>query len=296
MIDESTFTVIGPGSLGSVLMDLIRTKDKGSLKSVWGRSKSDCRVFVDGDFHPAKKPFPNRDDDLGNYIFITTPDSRIQETAEKLSQISIDWKNYNVVHFSGSYDSSILSPLAKKGARTASMHPLQTFTNGDILSRLNGIWFTLEGDDDLLNRLQEFAKEAGARSVRLDGSQKRTMHLAAVFASNYLVGLMNVVENLSASNGIDNGLELLKPIIRQTLENIFEKGAGNSLTGPIARGDSDVVSQHIDDLNDRADDQLLYRQLGLEVLRIAERNGRLSEEEAEQIKKILEDGYGSRKD
>lgn len=288
MDKDASVSVIGPGALGSALVDLIQSKSSGyTLYSVWGRTPQDCRFKQGQEWANAGKSFPATKQDLGRAIFITTPDDQIRLVSEQLARLDIDWNLYRIAHFSGSYDSSILDVLAGKGAKTASAHPLQTFTKGDQADRFDSIWFTLEGAPAFVDELEAFVKTAGAKSVRLNASQKKTMHLAAVFASNYLVALMSVVEQIISSNNIDQGLTLLEPIIFQTARNILDKGPDQSLSGPISRGDAVTVERHLNELKNHPDFAELYSRLGDEALQIAKKSGRLSEEQYNLLRNTL---------
>lgn len=288
MNKSASVSVIGPGALGSALVDLLLSKSsRYTLYSVWGRNPQDGGFKQGEEWISADKSYPETTQDPGRVIFITTPDDQIRPVAEQLTRLDLDWNLYRVAHFSGSYDSSILDSLAGKGAKTASVHPLQTFTKGDQADRFDGIWFTLEGDPVFVDEMSEFVQTAGAKSVRLDASQKKSMHLAAVFASNYLVSLMSVVEQITSSNNIDHGLELLEPIIHQTVRNILDKGPEQSLSGPISRGDSATVERHLNELKHHPDISELYSRLGNEALQIAKRSGRLNDEQYNLLKRIL---------
>lgn len=282
--------MIGPGALGGAMIDLISQHDVFSLHSVWGRKQSDCYYVKKGttDKVPADKLFPSQNDDLGTLIIISVPDGQIKSCANRLSDTQILWTKKQVIHLSGNLDSSILDPLKKMGAVTASLHPLQTFTRGDGADRFSGIWFSLHGDASFFSLLNQLIEPFGARSKVLTSQQKSAMHLAAVFASNYLVSLMDVVDDITKGNGIPDGLEMLEPIVHQTIQNIFEKGTKQSLSGPIARGDKSTVGKHLKQLEDNPARYKLYQQLGLIATQIADMSGSADSSDIKEIREIFE--------
>lgn len=283
-------SVIGPGALGSAMIDLVSSHKIYSLYSVWGRSTSD-NYFVDTEStkkKPANKLNPLNDNDLGDLIILAVPDDKLSDLTRQLSKAAITWNRRSVIHLSGSLDSTVLKPLTDQGAITASMHPLQTFTRGDGADRFRGIWLSLQGDDELFPTLNHLVHPFGAQTKVLTSEQKSAMHLAAVFASNYLVSLMDVADQISKEAAIPDGLEMLKPIIHQTLQNIFEKGTGQSLSGPVARGDLTTIAAHLKRMENNSDHVNLYRQLGLVASQVAKASGQLKDEAYYKVRTQLE--------
>ena len=70
-------------------------------------------------------------------------------------------------------------------------------------------------------------------------------HAAAAIASNFLVTLESSAEELLAAAGVENGRELLTPLVLRSAENWARRGSG-ALTGPIARGDEATVARHLE--------------------------------------------------
>ncbi len=288
MESKPSISIIGRGAVGSALVDFFRQSDY-SLRSVWGHRMEDSFLMSDGKKLQAEYDFPKTSSDLGEIIFITVPDDNIAEVSENLSNQEIDWSRHSVVHLSGAKSLGILSTIQKQGGAIASMHPLQTFTKGDSTDRLKNIYISLEGDEILIKKLEEIVRDFGAQSFKLTPDQKRSMHIAAVFASNYLVSLMDIVDQITSNNGIENGLQVLSPIIRQTLRNIEEKGTHQSLSGPVKRGDLNTIKQHLKDLNEAPElTKNLYKNLGLQALTITQKSGQLTSEQIKELKDLLD--------
>lgn len=289
MSKSTSVTVFGPGALGGAMIDLIRKHPKFTLYSVWGRKTADCYYSdSEGKKRTAGKSFPDQSGDLGKLIILSIPDDQLSIVAGRLSDIDMNWNKYSAIHLSGSHHAAILNPLHECGANIASIHPLQTFTRNNDSSRFDGIWFTFQGDDALFPLLNSLISSFGARSIPMSAEQKSGMHLAAVFASNYLVSLMEVVHQITEKNDIKNGLELLRPIVYQTLENIYKKGTVQSLSGPVARGDHSTLEKHFNQMKENQDHTKLYRQLGVVAAQVAQKSGQLNAEKARQVIQLLE--------
>jgi predicted short-subunit dehydrogenase-like oxidoreductase (DUF2520 family) len=65
-----------------------------------------------------------------------------------------------------------------------------------------------------------------------------------VFASNYLVTLMDTAIATYCAAGISNDLakQMAQSLATKSLENVFELGTSKALTGPIKRGDMQTVT------------------------------------------------------
>ncbi len=286
MIDKSnkpSVTIIGTGALGASLGDFF-LKNGIKLISVWN-SKSGRVYTKSGDFQHVESNHPIHDQHTGTLVFITTPDDVIAEISDNLAGVNIDWGIRGVVHCSGNLTSEVLDVLAEAGAGTATMHPIQTFTKGDNSERFRGITFSLEGEPTTTAVLEKIVERMDARFIHLTKNQKRAVHIAAVFASNYMVSLMHGVGEYLAKEGIDNGLDILKPLITQTAQNIIEKGAIEALTGPVSRGDMISIQTHLRVLESDQELLHLYQLLGKEAVRIADKRGEVSKA---QIKDMLE--------
>jgi len=286
---KPAITVIGSGALGSVWIDYFR-KAGYPVVSVWNSTSG---TVFDTDTESGRKSdrnysLPAEESEVGDIILVTTPDSIIRSVAEQLVTTDIDWSDKKVIHCSGSQPASILDSLAKKGAVTASMHPIQTFKKGDDSDRLTNIYISLQGEKSLISDLENFVKDLNSSPLILDESQKKAVHISAVFASNYLVALLNTSDTILKDNGVEEGVNILEPLIRQTLKNILEKGAIHSLTGPISRGDSSTIQDHLENLSGDKENKSLYMALGQVCLAIVKDQETLTVEQISDLESLLE--------
>ena len=291
MKEPVSVSVIGPGALGSAMIDLVSRHSGFALRSVWGRTLDNCYIIgKDGEKDLPGRNLPSEEADLGEVIIVSVPDDQIAKITAHLSESGISWNSRKIIHLSGSLDSSVLRPLANRGALTGSLHPLQTFTRGDTAERFDGIWFSMQGDDQIFPVLRKLIEPFGGQARILTSSQKSAMHLAAVFASNYLVSLMEVVTKITEKNGIEDGFNMLEPIVQQTLQNVISKGSEQSLSGPVARGDQSTIEKHLNQLEDNPEYYRLYCQLGKIAVTIAEESGQLDGTHSNTIRNVFESG------
>ncbi len=239
-------------------------------------------------------------------VFITTPDGAIRPAFTAIAENGGFAENTIVLHCSGALSSAELTlaeasdlPVGEMPElMTGSIHPLQSFAARETGNPFENIMMAVEGDAGAVETARSIAKDLGARpfTIRTDG--KILYHAAAVVASNYLVTLMNLAIELMAASGLSasEAFEILTPLIKGTLANIKTTGIPDALTGPIARGDVDIVEKHVQairSLSDKKDrhkaEELAdyYIKNGIETIKIARAKGTLPEAAAEQLLKIF---------
>ncbi len=221
-------------------------------------------------------------------IFICVPDDLIPSVVEEISTLNFEGKY--VFHTSGTLSSEILKPLARKGARVASFHPAQTFSeplaDPGIFER---IYIGLEGDAEAVELGQELAANLGAQVLLLSQAEKPLYHLSLSIASNFLVVLLYEVAELLKTVGLEEKVivEILDPLLERTLLNIKNKGPVSSLTGPLVRGDLVTVKKHLSITRLHPGLDRIYRAMAAEALKIARERG-LPEGKIKALKRLLE--------
>lgn len=182
-------------------------------------------------------------------IFITVPDSEIENTALRLSALERNFKDNIIVHCSGALDSTLLEPLAVKGALTASFHIMQTFPSKEAVD-IKGCHVSLETNfrsaSDFLMRMTEALQ---LKAFALTGEQKIAYHLAGVFACNFLAS--NLFSAGELFSGPVDSYTLVEPIIYSTLNNIKKYGAADAISGPVDRGDVETIKRHLSVINSK---------------------------------------------
>lgn len=286
METKPSISIIGTGALGTSLLDFFRD-EQFSVLSIWNSREG--KIFKNGEAVtcPSNKLQQLKNDELGEWIFITTPDDQIKKIVETLSGLDIDWSGRSVIHCSGSKTSGECQAVAEKGALTASMHPIQTFRKSDGKERLSSIYISVEGDAKLTDDLTSIIKKMESTAVPLTIKQKQVVHLAAVMASNYMVTLLREAEELLEGEKVEGGLDILHPLISQTLQNVLENGTEASLSGPVSRGDSETIQSHLNLLKAKPDKMALYKILGRQTVYLAEKNGKVGPNEIEKMEQLL---------
>lgn len=265
-------TIIGAGAVGSsIALALfnsgVKPKEIYSLKGFSAKKiATKIRINNFGSFDKAQ---PRK-----GLVILAVPDSAISGVARVFSRQRMDFGEVIFLHTSGALSSEELIPLKKKGASTGSFHPMQTFPSGKFTT-LNNVWIAIEGDAKAVKAGKHLAKILHARTFIISKKAKVLYHTAAVFASNYLVTLLSVVEQIAMRMNIPKGKiwKIYLPLIEQTVHNVINSSPAKALTGPIARGDVSTVIKHLQELSKKKLSHLvpLYSVLGIETARLAKK-------------------------
>jgi predicted short-subunit dehydrogenase-like oxidoreductase (DUF2520 family) len=226
-------------------------------------------------------------------VLITTRDDQIADVCSDLCRQNKINAHHLVGHMSGAHTSRILDDAQRMGAAVFSLHPLQAFADENkALTELPHTFFSLEGEGERLQPVRQILEQTGNRFFSISSENKCLYHLSACILSNYLVTLMDSGLAALGKSGIDpaEGFQAMRPLIEGTLSNIARMGTAKALTGPIARGDAGTIRQHLQALKGSglADIEALYRQMGLQTLKLASRKALPSMEAAAAVQQLLE--------
>lgn len=271
---RKTLNIIGCGNVGQTLGRLWAANGIFDIQDVLNRSQQSGAAAVA--FMQAGKAAAAYDElRAADATMIAVPDDQIAGCTDALARAGIVARDCVVFHCSGALPSSVLRAAATQGASVASVHPIRSFADPALAAKaFAGTFCGIEGDEAAVRLLSSSFTGIGARLVPVDADFKSVYHAAAVFASNYLVTLLDVALQAYAKSGIpdDVALELMEPLVRGTVDNVFRLGTTQALTGPIARGDMATAARKYQAVN--AWDErhgMLYKQLAKLTTDIARR-------------------------
>jgi len=260
------FGIIGAGIVGTALAVRL---DKAGHECIGVHTRSRLsyerfRSYLNIDHLTLEELVPAAD-----ILFITTQDAVIRSVAEKLSENTFLKSGQVWIHCSGSLPSEVLRVKERLPVHCLSLHPLQAFASvEEALTILSGTHFGIEGDNEELG--EGIVKDLGGIPHHILAEKKTLYHAGAVVASNYLVVLASLAVELFTEAGIppEGALASLLPLMKGTIHNLEQVGLPKALTGPIARGDGQVVQGHLEHLPAKLLD--IYRGLGLKALELGE--------------------------
>jgi predicted short-subunit dehydrogenase-like oxidoreductase (DUF2520 family) len=237
-----SLNIIGGGHVGRTLGRLFADSGSFAVQDVLTRSQASAQAAVDfiGAGRACAALAAMRPADA---IMLAVTDDQIAPVAASLT---LPLAGTLVFHCSGAKSSLDLDGPKGQGALVASMHPIRSFADpATVAANFQGTFCGIEGDARALAMLEAALAAIGGRAVPINAEAKTVYHAASVFASNYLVTILDTALRAYVAAGVapEVALELARPLASETLQNVFRLGPRDALSGPIARGDFATVAR-----------------------------------------------------
>lgn len=246
MAAKPSIAMIGPGRLGTALtvelkragyeITEIASRDNPRSERAARKLAREVGAQVSTSNHARL------DADL---IWFCVPDREIAAASRQLAGVT-KWKNKIAFHSSGALLSDELNALRRRGAAVASLHPLMTFVHNST-PPLKSVPFAVEGDAPALRAAQKIVRNLGGEVFTIRQQNKAAYHAWGAFASPLLVALLATAEQLARTAGLSaaEARKKMLPIVRQTITNYEALGPADAFSGPIVRGDADILRKHL---------------------------------------------------
>jgi len=259
---KPTITLIGAGNLAQALGPALKTAGY-QIDFVAARETASSRrraAMLAGTLE-ARTQSLNDAGPTSDILWICHTDDALAETAKLLAR-KPGWAGKIVLHSSGALTSDVLSPLKRKGASTASLHPMMTFVPG-ATPRMEEVPFAVEGDTRAAAVARRIVRDLGAESFAIKKSAKPLYHALGSFSSPLIVAALVTAERVGRGAGLSASQtrRVMAPILRQTFKNYAERGAAAAFSGPIKRGDVNTVLRHLKELKRVPGASEVYRAL-----------------------------------
>lgn len=181
-------------------------------------------------------------------VIVAVKDDAIADVASKLNAAG-----KIVAHTSGSVDMGVLN---SSGGNSGVFYPLQTFHKDKELDILQ-VPFCIEGiNKETENTLLELAKSISANVQLVNSAERKVLHVAAVFACNFSNHYYAIASDILQKENLS--LDLLRPLILETAQQMQTKEPKELQTGPAKRNDEEVIKRHLTYLADNPDYAKLY--------------------------------------
>ena len=195
-------------------------------------------------------------------VLLAVPDAELASVVSGLAATQAVRPKTIVVHTSGANGIGVLAPLTEQGCLPLAVHPAMTFTGSDEdIERLPDSCFGITAADDVGYAIgQSLVLEIGGEPFRVREDARTLYHAALAHAGNHVVTVVaDAVEALRGQRCGAQGLlgqqlvddapggiaeRVIGPLTRAAVENTLQRGQA-ALTGPVARGDADVVAAHL---------------------------------------------------
>ncbi|MCL2097915.1 MAG: DUF2520 domain-containing protein [Bacteroidales bacterium] len=168
--------------------------------------------------------------------------------------------NALVLHTAGAVDLQLLEKFANHGV----LYPLQSLHRERSID-MSAIPFLIEANTgENITIVSDLVGSLSSCIRYMDSVQRRQVHLAAVFASNFVNALLASSCDIAGKN-----FSLLEPLVRNTVEKAFQAQHPKEVqTGPALRGDEITMNRHLELLQGHHSLQEAYRLLSKLILNI----------------------------
>jgi predicted short-subunit dehydrogenase-like oxidoreductase (DUF2520 family) len=240
---------IGSGNVATNLG--LAFKAKGlTIKQVYSQNPKNAETLankLDCDFiSDISEVYMNAD-----IYFYALKDSVLRTILRK-----IDMPRGIQVHTGGSIEMSEFEGLTPQ---FGVFYPVQTFSVDKPVD-FSTIPICIEACNmDIQKKLLDLAGLISEKTYLINSSQRKKIHLAAVFACNFSNYMYDISSKILEDSGIS--FEIIQPLILETAEKIKTLTPYAAQTGPAVRNDLKTISKHISLLNRNSEFRKIYRLL-----------------------------------
>jgi len=296
--------LIGTGRLARALGPLLVERGY-PVVAVVGRRSSAARSVARTIPGASGSTSLHRSVSRAGLILLAIPDREIEPLARRLARTkNLNWSNKVVLHHAGSLGLEVLRPLERVGAAVGLLHPMQALGQPGVAREvLAGSRARIEGGPKATAVALRLAKDLGLRPLSfprpLDGPDRLAYHAAASLVSNDLVALMAFAADVLQTTGLgrDEAVDALVRLASGTLAQAADGGLHGALTGPVVRGDSKTVAEHLRLLEHESPScAQVHRLLSARLLALAENSeGPLSPADKRRLRRVLSSAGGGRR-
>lgn len=224
--------LVGTGNVASHLAAALAAAPGFCLTAIANRSLDSARSLAAAVGSKAMA-FGDIASTSPDIVIVSVADAAIARVAEEIGRIPGDPL---CLLTSGTVGMSALAPMS---SRVGVLYPLQSFTKGTAVDFSRIPVFTEASDPDSLRMADRLAAALGMRLHHADENRRRTLHIAGVFANNFVNILLAETGRILGADGLP--LDVVEPLVRATVDKAFEIGPEAAQTGPARRGDSEVM-------------------------------------------------------
>lgn len=245
-------TIIGSGNVATILSKALVSKGF-IINQVFSKSKINAETLIkklaSNQQVKATETITELDETSDIYIVCVKDDAILTVVNQFL------FKDKLIVHTSGSVDITVFNGFNHFGV----IYPLQTFSKDKPVA-FDEVPLCIEGNSKQTTQLLiELATSISNKVYEISSEQRKTLHLAAVFACNFTNYMYFLAEEITTKNNID--FDILKPLIEETARKIRFQTPKEAQTGPAKRKDEVTIQQHIQLLEEHPELQKIYQLL-----------------------------------
>ena len=232
-VESSRIVIVGAGNLATCLGVALRSVGITPL-AVWSRTalsadtladKLGCEAFTDISSLPDADIVITAvsDDalpDVAKAVAKRYPDSIVAHTA---GSVPVDiWPEASALHYGVFY-------------------PMQTFSKTKSVD-FSKVGIFVEGSDETVcGQLENLARRLSPMVYRINGRQRAYLHIAAVFACNFVNAMYAMSAEILGNQGLP--FEIMHTLIDETAAKIHTLSPAEAQTGPARRRDETIIER-----------------------------------------------------
>jgi len=222
--------IIGSGNVAQHLILAIQKAKNVELVQVFARNKSSISHLLYDDKITSDY---NKLKEVDLYI-ISVSDDAISEVSHLFP-----FNNKLVAHTSGSVAIHELCNTNRK----AVFYPLQTLSKKKEVD-YKSVPLCIEAQNETdLKLLNEVARSISDKVYEINSEQRKSLHVAAVFVSNFVNHLYKLGSDICIEHNVP--FEILKPLILETAKKVQVLSPNDAQTGPAKRKDTTTINKHL---------------------------------------------------
>ncbi len=245
--------VIGAGNVATHLAEALKNAGE-NIVQVFSRTELSAKTLADKLRTAYTTDISNIERNSDVYIYALKDDA----LAEIIEQMPT--KNGIHLHTAGSVPMSI---FAQKKTHFGVLYPLQTFTKSKKVDFANIPLFIEASDDKTEKTLHDLAQKISKKVYCANSTERGRLHLAAVFACNFVNHLFAIADELLG----DVPFSELLPLITETVAKAQTMPPKDAQTGPAHRGDTATMEKHLQLLASNKAWQTIYRNISDDIMR-----------------------------
>lgn len=254
---EPSISFIGAGNLAWHLAPALDNAGF-SVKEVFSPNPKHAEELTERLYQAEVKATLDFSTSDSRVFLVAVSDAAIKQVAQEI----ILPDDAVLVHTSGSVPMSDLSFAAATAIGV--FYPLQSFTK-TRKADFKGLPIFVESSDEQAEELLfEMGRAVGGNIQKMASDQRATLHLAAVFASNFTNHMVTLANRIAEQHHLKP--DWLKPLIKETIEKSLVIGPMLAQTGPARRGDLETLDKHLEQL--KGDEKLreLYQLISQHII------------------------------
>lgn len=150
------------------------------------------------------------------------------------------------------------------------LYPLQTFSKQRTIDFQQIPLFIEASSEEDARQLLLLAENISGKVYQTTSKQRKSLHLAAVFASNFTNHMYVLAADWLKEYQLP--FDVLLPLIDETAEKVHSLNPREAQTGPAIRNDKKVICEHLAMLEQMPDLQHIYHEISKSILNSKEEN------------------------